>query len=100
MKPTATQATAMRLAIRESLRYFKGGFYAPCSTEFYGSTGLGLDVGARVPVIYVSRGTITACVKRGWLAEGHSEGCDCTGEIIYCLRWRITDAGRVALYKG
>lgn len=92
-KLSFAQLKALRFAQTEPIRFFKGGFYTNNSVSWV----KGLTDGSRVPVTYVPAGTVRSLVERGLLDEKHADDCVCDGEIIYCLRWSLTEKGRQAL---
>lgn len=89
MRPTAAQLAALKLAFVNYLRYYKGGWYSIPSE-------LGDDQRAEVRGVsaaVVVRGTVDACVARGWLSRDSVAN-------IYAGRWTITDAGRTELARS
>lgn len=97
MTPTPAQIAALRLAAREPIRYYRGGYYS--ITE-----RLGLDqrdhprlgglssAETRDPTSYVSIGTLRSLVGRGWIDDSPLDSSS-----IYATRWTITPAGRAVL---
>lgn len=89
MRPTAAQLAALKLAVREPIRYFSGGWYstpAVAGTERIAETFCS-DAGYTWPTV------LRACVKHGWMDHESREN-------VYDRRWTITDSGRAELAKG
>ncbi len=84
-KPTAAQLLALRLAAKESIRYYKGGWYSIPDCVI----GSDNQQAHGAVATTISPATLKSCVARGWLSE--------SGEDIYAKRWEITDLGRVVL---
>lgn len=82
MTATSSQALALRLALAGPLRYFRGGYYS--------IPGAGEDQRdpANAAAEYVTRQTIDACVRYGWLLWSKPS------PDVYGQRWTITDVGR------
>lgn len=101
-KPTPAQISALRLAQKEAIRYYKGGWYSiPAMYGPHQNTPQVSEECAKNGTLAtnsVSPSTLRACEERGWLSERHRDECDGhSGPIVYCLRWTITDAGRTVL---
>ncbi len=83
---TTPQQTALQLAAREPLRYYRGGWHS--------IPAVGGDDQQRARTAFagpsVTAVTLRACVTRGWLSW-QSEGG------IYAQRWTLTDEGREAI---
>jgi hypothetical protein len=100
MKPTPAQIAALRLAARDAIRYYRGGWYSV--PAMYGPrqdaprvTVECAQTGTEASNISASPATLRACAARGWLDAITLPKPPAL--TVYDRRWTLTPAGRAVI---